>query len=82
MGIDNKTKKNASDIWALESKLQQKEDTINKNERGLSFARGLFCYMDQSYLVYNCKISSFRYTINRVSAWRSAGILIILIILI
>ena len=30
--IDNKTKKNASDILALESKLQQKEDTVNENE--------------------------------------------------
>ena len=28
-GIDNKTKKNASDILALENKLTQKEDTIN-----------------------------------------------------
>ena len=35
-GIDNKTKKNASDILALENKLTQKEDTINENERGLS----------------------------------------------
>ena len=35
-GIDNKTKKNASDILTLENKLQQKEDTINENERGLS----------------------------------------------
>ena len=34
-GIDNKTKKNASDILALENKLTQKEDTINENERGL-----------------------------------------------
>ena len=47
-GIDNKTKKNASDILALENKLQQKEDTINENERGLSFARGFYVYMDQS----------------------------------
>ena len=51
-GIDNKTKKNASDI----------------------FTRGLFFYMDQSYLVYNCKMGSFRYTTNRISAWKSAGI--------
>ena len=50
-GIDNKTKKNASDILALENKLTQKEDTINENERGLSFNRGFFFYMDQSYLV-------------------------------
>ena len=43
---DNKTKKNASDILALENKLQQKEDTINETERGLSFNRGFFFYMD------------------------------------
>ena len=73
-GIDNKTKNKASDILALENKLQQKEDTINENERGNSFASGLSFYMDQSYLVYNCKTSSFRYTTNRISAWRSAGI--------
>ena len=34
-GIDNKTKKNPSDILALGNKLKQKEDTINENERGL-----------------------------------------------
>ena len=33
--IDSKTKKNASDILALENKLTQEEDTINGNERGL-----------------------------------------------
>ena len=42
MGIDNKAKKNASDILALENKLKQKEDTINENERGLSFNRGFY----------------------------------------
>ena len=31
--IDNKAKKNASDIVALENKLTQKDDTINENER-------------------------------------------------
>ena len=55
-GIDNKTKKNASDILELKNKLTQKEDTINENERGLSFNRGFFFYMDQSYLVYDCKM--------------------------
>ena len=43
-GVDNKTKKNASDILALENKLRQKEDTINENKRGLSFNRGFFFY--------------------------------------
>ena len=47
MGIDNKTKKNASDILALENKLTQKEDTINENERGLSLNRCFFFYIQQ-----------------------------------
>ena len=72
--IDNKAKENASDILALENKLQQKEDTVNENERGNRFARGFFFYMDQSYLVYNCKMGSSRHTTNKISAWKSAGI--------
>ena len=59
--IDNKTKKNASDILALENKLTQKEDTINENERGLSFNRGFFYYLQQSHLVYECKVGSFSF---------------------
>ena len=39
--IHNKTKKNASHILALENKLKQNKDTINENERGLSFNRGM-----------------------------------------
>ena len=50
--IDNKTKKNASDILGFESRLKQKQDTINENERGLSFNRGFFYYLQKSHLVY------------------------------
>ena len=76
MGIDNKTKKNASDILALENKLKQKEDTINENERGLSFNRGFFFYKNQSYLVYDCKIGSFNFglTSKDITEWKSTGI--------
>ena len=73
-GIDNKTKKNASDILALEYKLKQKEDTINENERGLSFNRGFFFYTDRSYLVYDNKMGSFQFTGNKISTWKSTGI--------
>ena len=73
-GIDNKTKKNASDILALENKLTQKEDTISENERGLSFNRGFFFYTDRSYLVYDCKMGSFQFTGNKISRWKSTGI--------
>ena len=73
-GIDNKTKKNASDILALESKLTQKEDTINENERELSFNRGFFFYMDRSYLIYDCKMGSFGFSSKDISEWKSTGI--------
>ena len=75
-GIDNKTKKNASDILALENKLKQKEDTINENERGLSFNRGFLFYKDQNYLTYECKLGSFGFGITSedVSEWKSTGI--------
>ena len=74
MGIDNKTKKNANDILALENKLQQKEDTINENERGLSIFRGFFFYLQQNHLVYECKVDSFIFDNKKVLKWRSAGI--------
>ena len=72
--IDNKTKNNASDVLALEYKLQEKEDTINENERGLSFNRGFFFYMDQSYLVYDCNMGSFQFTNGKISTGKSTGI--------
>ena len=67
-GVDNKTKKDASDILALENKLKQKEDTINENERGFFF------YTDRSYLVYHSKMGSFQFTGNKISTWKSTGI--------
>ena len=64
IGLDNKTKKNARYILALENKLNVNKDTINENERGLSFNRGFFFYKDQSYLVYDCKMGSFGFGLN------------------
>ena len=75
-GIDNKTKKNASDILALENKLTQKEDTINENERELSFSRGFFLYTDRSFLKYECKAGSFGLVLNpkNILEWKPTGI--------
>ena len=78
--IDNKTKKNASDILSCGSRLKQKEDTINENERGLSFNRGFFYYLQKNHLVYeSSKSSSFDTTITitnniKISTWKSTGI--------
>ena len=57
-GIDNKTKKNANDILALKNELEKKEYAISENEIGISFNRGFFNYLQQSDLVYECKIDS------------------------
>ena len=73
-GIDNKTKKNASDILAPENKLTQKEDTINENERELSFNRGFFFYLQQNHLVYECKVGSFIFNNKNISKWESTGV--------
>ena len=73
-GIDNKTKKSASDILALEKKLTQKGDTINENERELSIFRGFFFYLQQNHLAYECKVNSFIFDNEKISKWKSTGI--------
>ena len=72
-GIDNKTKKNASDILALENKLTQKGDTINENERELSIFRGFFFYLQKNHLVDECKVNSFIFNNKKISKWESTG---------
>ena len=73
-GKDNKTKKNASDILALENKLTRKGDTINENERDLSIFRGFFFYLQQNHLVYECKVNLFIFDNEKISKWKSTGI--------
>ena len=45
--IDDKTKKNASDILGFENRLKQKEDIVDENQRELSFNRGFFYYLQK-----------------------------------
>ena len=52
--VDDKAKKNASDILGFENRLKQKEHIVDENQRGLSFNRGFFFYMDQSY--FSCLV--------------------------
>ena len=73
-GIDNKTKKNARDILALENKLTQKGDTINDNERELSIFRGFLFYLQKNHLVYECKVGSFIFNNKKMSKWESTGV--------
>ena len=65
-GIDNKTKKNASDILALENKLTQKGDTINENKTELSIFKGFFFYLQKNHLVYECKVNSYTFNNKKI----------------
>ena len=58
----------------FENRLKQKEHIVDKNQRGLSFNRGFFFYMDQSYLVYDCKMGSFNFSSKKISVWKPTGI--------
>ena len=63
--VDDKTKKNASDILGFESRLKHKEDIVDEVQRENSFDKGFYYYMQQSYLRYECTY---------YSAWKSTGI--------
>ena len=81
-GIDHKTKKNASDILALENKLTQKEDTINENKIGFSIFRGFFSYLQQNHLVYECKVRSFVFNNKKYQSGSQQAFLIAQIIIV
>ena len=48
-----------------------KYDELQKEN---SFNRGFFYYLQQSYLVYDCKMGSFQFTVGKISTWKSTGI--------
>ena len=68
--IDDKTKKNASDILGLESRLKQKEDIVDEVQRD----SGRDYYLDKMYLLYECKAFSFKYTSGKINLWKSIGL--------
>ena len=74
MNIDKKTKKNASDILALENILTQKRDTINENARELSIFRGFFFHLQKNHLVYECKVNSFIVNNKKILKWEPTGV--------
>ena len=39
-----------------------------------SFTRGFYYYLQQSYLVHECKVHSFSFKLNRITVWKSTGI--------
>ena len=72
--IDDKTKKNASDILSFESRLKQKEDIVDEVQRENALTNGRDNYRDKLYLLYECKAFSFKYTSGRINLWKSTGL--------
>ena len=72
--IDDKTKKNASNILGFESRLKQKEDIVDEVQRENALTSGRDYYLDKMYLLYECKAFSFKYTSGKINLWKSNGI--------
>ena len=72
--VDDKVTKNSTDSLAFESRLKQKEHTLNDLEREASFFRGNYYFNQQSYLIYEPKTFSFNQTPAGITHWKSTGI--------
>ena len=71
--IDDKTKKNASDILSFESRLKQKEDIADEVQRENALTSGRDYYLYKMYLLCECKAFSFKYTSGKINLWKSNG---------
>ena len=72
--VDHKVTKNSTDILGFESRLKQKEDTLNYLERETGFVRGNYYFNQQSCLIYETKTFSFKQTTAGITHWKSTGI--------
>ena len=72
--VDDKTKKNSSDMLTFENRLKQKEDIVDESQREDSFTRGFHYYLQKSYTVYECRTGSFKFSNGKITKWKSTGI--------
>ena len=72
--IDDKTKKNSSDILDFESRLKQKEHIVDEVQRENALTSGRDYYLDKMYLLYECKAFSFKYTSDKITLWKSTRV--------
>ena len=66
--LDNELKKLKT---LVDSTAKIKFDELQKEN---SFNKGFFHYLQQSYLVYDCKMGSFQFTAGKIPTWKSTGI--------
>ena len=72
--IDDKTKKNSSDILDFESRLKQKEHIVDEVQRENALTSGRDYYLDKMYLLYERKAFSFKYTSDKITLWKSTRV--------
>ena len=72
--IDDKTKKNSSDILSTKTSLQHNKSVLDDLEREASFSRGFYYYTQQSYFLFEPNSKSFSRNGGVVNSWISTGI--------
>ena len=72
--IDDKTKKNNTDILNSKNVLEHNKGVINDLERQASFSRGFYYYTQQSYFLFEPNSKSFSRSDGSISSWISTEI--------
>ena len=80
--ISDRVTNNKSRIILLDNELKKLKTLADsaaktKSDEGQiedSFARGFYYYLQQIYLVYECKMGSFNFSNGKISEWKSTGI--------
>ena len=80
--VSNRVTNNKSKDILLDNELKKLKTLVgssakikfDKVQKENSFNRGFFYYLQQSYLVYECKTDSFIFDNEKMLKWRSTGI--------
>ena len=82
--ISDRATNNKSKDLLLDNELKKLKTLIDstakikfdEGQKENSFNRGFFYYLQQSYLVYECKMDSLNFNSKKISEWKSTGIFI------
>ena len=58
----------------FDARLKQKEDIIDDAQRDNALTNGRDYYRDEMYLLYECRVYSFKYTGGKINLWKSSGL--------
>ena len=80
--ISDRVTNNKSKDLLLDNELKKSKTLVGSTAKTKSdegqiadgFVGGFYYYLQQSYLVYECKVHSFSFKLNRITVWKSTGI--------